>query len=232
MDANPTSPLLPPARGSASVFKRLRDAIINGEYHFNQRLPSERDLAKQFVAARGTVRAALQQLESANLIRRNYGSGAFVTYNNHFDQEDIAEETSPLELIETRLAIEPHVVKLVVTNASNRDLRKLREALNHVISSGTDPNAFSAADEAFHLTLADCSQNQLLIWMYQRINDIRAHSQWSERKNNILSPQKIAAYNRQHTALLQLIVRRDMEGAARAMTEHLQQAKRDLLGSY
>ncbi len=225
-------PPLPALRGSSGVFNRIREAIVNGDYHFNERLPSERDLAEQFSAARGTVRAALVQLAQANLVRRKYGSGAFVTYNNQFAQEDIAEETSPLDLIETRLAIEPHVVKLVVTNANNRDLKKLEGALAHVVASGADPNAFSAADEAFHLMLAHCSQNPLLIWMYQRINDIRAHSQWNERKNNILSPEKIAQYNQQHTDLLRLIVRRDMEGAARAMTTHLNQAKKDLLGSY
>ncbi len=220
----------PTPRGSSGVFSRLRAAIVNGDYHFNERLPSERYLATQFSAARGTVRAALMRLEQAKLVRRKFGSGTFVTYNNQFDQEDIAEGTSPLDLIETRLAIEPHVVKLVVTNANHRDLIKLKKALEHVVSSNTDPNAFSTADEAFHLTLAHCSQNPLLVWMYQRINDIRAHSQWSERKNNILSAQKITIYNQQHTELLRLILRRDMAGAVRAMTAHLNQAKKDLLG--
>ena len=221
----------PTQHGSAGVFNRMREAIITGEYHFNQRLPSERALAEQFSTARGTIRSAMRQLEQANLVRREFGSGTFVAYNSEFEQDDIVEETSPLELIETRLAIEPHVVKLVVTNASNRDLQKLEGALNHVIANKTDPNAFSSADEAFHLMLAHCSQNPLLIWMYERINDIRAHNQWNERKS-ILSPEKIANYNRQHTELLRLIVRRDMEGATRAMTTHLNQAKKDLLGSY
>lgn len=230
-------PVMPPPplqvqRGAAGVFNHLREAIINGDYHFNERLPSERELATQFAAARGTIRAALQQLEQANLVRRRFGSGAFVSYNNRLDQEDIAEETSPLELIETRLAIEPHVVRLVVVNATNRDLKKLSKALDHVVASTADPDTFSTADEAFHLMLAHSSQNPLLIWMYQRINDIRAHSQWSERKNNILAPAKIAQYNHQHTELLRLIVRRNIEGAAQAMTHHLHQAKKDLLGNY
>lgn len=232
MDSTATSRPRRPLRGAAGVFNRMREAIVNGDYHFNERVPSERDLAKQFSAARGTIRAALLQLEQANLVRRKFGSGSFVTYNNPFDQEDIAEETSPLELIETRLAIEPHVVKLVVSNANNRDLRKLEAALAHVTACGNDRNAFSSADEAFHLMLAHCSQNPLLIWMYKRINDVRAHNQWSQRKHNILSPQKIAQYNQQHAQLLRFIVRRDMEGAAQAMIAHLNQAKKDLLGSY
>ncbi|MGR3913161.1 MAG: FCD domain-containing protein [Gammaproteobacteria bacterium] len=227
----PRGALAPPMQGSSGVFNRLRDAIVGGALHFNQRLPSERGMAARFSVARGSVRLALARLEQAGMVRRKFGSGTFVAYHDQFDREYIAEETSPLELIETRLAIEPHVVRLVVVNANHRDLKKLQEALNHVVACARDPNAFSAADEAFHLLLAHCSQNPLLTWMYQRINDIRAHSQWSARKTNILTPKKIAEYNHQHTILLRQIVRRDMDAAARAMIAHLHLAKRDLLGS-
>ena len=234
MNSTPRDPRPSPRpwRGASGIFNHLREAIVNGEYHFNERLPSERDLGRQFSAARGTIRAALRQLEQAALVRRKFASGTFVIYNSQFDQGAIAEETSPLELIETRLAIEPHVVKLVVTNASNRDLKKLTETVGQVTACRDDPDAFSAADEAFHLMLAHCSQNPLLIWMYKRINDIRTHTQWSQRKQHILTPPKITQYNQQHAEILHLIVRRDMEGAVRAMTAHLNQAKKDLLGSY
>ena len=217
-------------RGAAGVFNQMREAIVNGEFHFNERLPSERDLARQFRAARGTIRAALLQLEHAALIRRKFGSGAFVAYNSPFQHGDIADQVSPLELIETRLAIEPHIVKLVVANANNRDLMQLEAALARVVGCKRDPHAFSTADEAFHQMLAHCSQNPMLIWMYKRINDIRAHSQWSQHKSNILSREKIADYNRQHAELLRLITRRDTDGAVRAMVEHLNQVKRDLMG--
>lgn len=86
--------------GSAGVFNKIRDSIVNGRYSYNERLPSERDLATRYKAARGTIRSALEQLEQASLVRRKFGSGTFVTYKNDFDHEDIGEETSPLELIE------------------------------------------------------------------------------------------------------------------------------------
>jgi GntR family uxuAB operon transcriptional repressor len=219
------------ASGASGIFNRIRSAIINGDYVFNERLPSERDLAEEYVVARGTIRAALEQLERANLVRKKFGSGTFICYDSRFEHEDIAEETSPLELIETRLAIEPHIVRLVVSNANNREIRILEEALDNVLHSNREPNSFSSADEAFHLTLASCSQNPLLIWMYQRINDIRSHTQWSHRKHNILTESKIGYYNDQHSLLVRCIIRRDMDGAVNLMIEHLHQAKKDLLGT-
>ncbi|MEM7195681.1 MAG: FadR/GntR family transcriptional regulator [Pseudomonadota bacterium] len=217
--------------GSSNIFRQIRESIINGEFHFNERLPSERDLADQFSAARGTIRTALEQLEQANLVRKKFGSGTFVSYNSQFEQEDIAEETSPLELIEARIAIEPHIVRLVISNANNRDIRKLEDALRGVMECQYNPNHFSSADEEFHLLLAHCTQNPLIIWIYQRINDIRSHSQWSHRKNHILTPRKIAAYNQQHKSLMEAIKSRDIEGASKLMEDHLLRAKADLLGN-
>lgn len=215
--------------GAAGLFNRMRAAIVNGDYAYNERLPSERALAEQFSVARGTVRAALDQLEQANFVRKKVGSGTFINYDIKADQDAISEETSPLNLIETRLAIEPYIVKLVVSNANHRELRKLEQALDKVVNCQQDPDSFSSADEAFHLMLANCSQNPLLIWMYQRINDIRSHTQWSHRKHNILTPEKIDLYNQQHSTLIDAIIRRDMESAINLMVQHLNQAKKDLL---
>jgi len=103
--------------------------------------------------------------------------------------------------------------------------------VKNVVNAKQNPNDFSSADEAFHLMLAHCSQNPLLIWMYQRINDIRSHKQWSHRKHAILSPAKIAYYNEQHKQLLDTIIKRDGKGASELMVGHLSQAKKDLLGN-
>ncbi len=216
--------------GSAGVFNRIRESIISGQYGYNERLPSERDLAVRFKAARGTIRTALEQLEQANLVRRKFGCGTFVTYRGDTEREDIAEETSPLELIETRMAIEPHIVRLVILNASNRDLNRLEEVLKLAEGTENDPNAFSMADEAFHMTLASCSQNPLLQWIYRLINDIRSHNQWSARKDNVLTPDRIRFYNEDHWRLMVAIRRRDQNHAADIIISHLKQAHRDLLG--
>ena len=217
--------------GSSGIFNQIRSAIINGEYKFHERLPSERYMAIQYKVARGTIRSALEQLEKACLVRKKFSSGTYVCYDSGFEQLDIAEETSPLELIEARLAIEPHIVRLVVLNANNREIRKLNEVLDNVLQTRHNPNSFSTADEAFHLTLAKCSQNPLLIWMCQKINVIRSHTQWNHRKDNILTPPKISYYNNQHAQLVRFIIRRDIDKAVGQMVEHLHQAKRDLLGS-
>ncbi len=222
--------LLPTRSGAADAFHRIQESILAGTYAYKERLPSEQELAIRFRIARGTIRSVLEQLEQAGLVQRKFGSGTFVTYRNDTDRRDIAEKTSPLELIEARMVIEPHIVRLTILHASNHDLNELEAVLKQGEGTENDPDAFSKADEAFHMALANCCQNPLLKWISRLINDIRSHSQWSARKDHILTPVRIRFYHQDHQRLLAAIRRRDQNLAAKIVNSHLAQAHRDLLG--
>ena len=95
--------------GSAGITPQLRRAILGGTYGFNERLPSERYLAEHFGASRGTIREALRRLQEMNMVSRQVGSGTFVTHREMSGQMEIADVTSPLELIDVRFGIEPQI---------------------------------------------------------------------------------------------------------------------------
>lgn len=217
--------------GAAEIALQIRRAILNGEYQYQERLSPERDLAAEFGTARGTIRQALKRLEDMNLVHRKVGSGTYVNYLAQSDHEQVAESTSPLELVEVRLAVEPDIARMAVVNANTKYLRRLRNALFALEEAGADASAFSKADEMFHLKMAECSQNPLLVWIYQLINEVRGRNQWDVRKDRILTPETIAEYNAQHRALYEAIERRDATDAVRIITEHLNKAKSQFLGS-
>jgi DNA-binding FadR family transcriptional regulator len=212
----------------SEVFVSLKESIVNGHYHNNERLPSERELADAFKVARGTIRSALEQLEMAGYVKKKSGSGTFVTHYQGFDTFNIEEDVSPLELIDARLAIEPYIVKLVILNANQRSLREIENTLREATKHCDNPNDFSHYDEAFHLMLARCSQNPLLEWIYGKINDIRSHKQWNDSKQAILSEEKMNNYCREHRALFEAIKKRDQIEASVIITNHLLRAKRHL----
>ncbi len=216
--------------GSAAITARLRQAILDGRYANGERLPAERDLAIHFESSRSTVREALRRLEEMNLVTRRIGSGTFVNHRQTLDKSDIAEVTSPIELIEVRLAIEPQMARLVAVNAAARDLERLGDALGRVEQCGEDQEAFSRADEQFHLALAEATRNPLMAWLYQHINDVRSHAQWNRMKDKILTGNRIDEYNRQHRALYDALCSRDVDTAVHIITAHLEKARRDLLG--
>jgi len=220
-----------PVRGSAWICAQLRQAIIEGGYAHGEKIPAERQLAQAYGASRTTIRAALGQLEQERLVSRRVGSGTFVNFRAPSDAEDIAQQTSPVELIEVRLAIEPHMVRLAVLNATARDIDRLAEAMARMADGSIDAETFTELDEQFHLVIAEATRNPLMLWLYRQINLVRTHSQWNEMKDKILTPPRISEYNEQHRALFDAIRARDVESAVAIVTNHLYYARRQLIGA-
>ena len=135
--------------GTTMIVVELRDAIEGGNYGHGQRLPAERDLATHYGASRATVREALRQLETEGLVIRKVGSGTFVNWPSVHLGGDIANVTSPLELMEVREAIEPQLARMAVVHASAKELDLLEKTLHELEACEGDQVAFSNADERF-----------------------------------------------------------------------------------
>ena len=220
-------------RHVGQITAQLREAIRGGFYVNGDQLPAERELAERFDTARSTIRKVLLNLETDGLIERRVGSGTFVKSDDMSmgAAYDIVSRVSPLELIEARLAVEPHMIRLAVLNATANEIRMLGSILDDLEQCRNDKEAFSRHDSMFHEWLARSSKNPLLLHLYQQINAVRGHDQWGAMKTKILSPEEIDEYNRQHRALFEAIERRDMISAVKHIHEHLEKARQDLMGA-
>lgn len=214
---------------TGNVVSQLRNMILEGHYSHEERLPAERILAEEFNVSRGTIRTVLQHLEEQNLVTRKIGSGTYVTHRELGNQHDISSITSPLEMVEVRIAIEPQMVRLAITNASHRDLEELRKAMRQCEDCGGNAEKFADADTAFHIALAHCSKNKLMFWIYERISEVRRYSQWRTMKAKLLTPDRIDYYNKQHRALYEAIASRDANEAVSIIKKHLFGVQDDLL---
>ncbi|MEM7562172.1 MAG: FadR/GntR family transcriptional regulator [Pseudomonadota bacterium] len=208
---------------------QLRRRILEGDYVYEERLPAERNLAEEFGVSRGTIRSVLELLETQHLVVRQIGSGTYVSHKEVTNQQEISSVTSPVEMVEVRIAIEPQMAKLAIANASHRDLEEMRKAIIQCESCGGDYEKFARADAAFHMAIAHCSKNKLLYWLYERISEVRRHAQWGAMKAKILSPEQIEHYNSQHRALYEAIQSRDTNAAIKMIKDHLYGVHQDLL---
>jgi DNA-binding FadR family transcriptional regulator len=216
---------------TSNVAARLRQRIMEGDYAFEERLPAERNLAQEFGVSRGTIRSVLEILEKQHLVARQIGSGTYVTHRDTTNQQEISSLTSPVEMNEVRIAIEPQMVRLAIANASARDLEDLRDALRQCEQCDSEPERFARADTAFHMALASCSRNKLMFWLYERISEVRHHSQWRTMKSKLLTSERIDYYNAQHRALYEAIAARDTASAVKLIKSHLYGVHEDLLDS-
>jgi len=210
------------------VFLRLRKAIHTGEFQTGERLPAERELAGRFGVARGTLREGLRELEKSGFVERRQGSGTYVTYSGNDELPAIIENVRPLELVDSRLALEPHICRKAVLHATDADFRRVESMLQTMEKSENDPQSFSRNDEEFHLLLAELSGNRLMQWMAQSMSGARSHSQWSRVRTITLNPAIIRTYNKQHRAIVESIKARDPEAAAARMKAHILTARESL----
>ena len=223
-----------PAKGAQFIARELQAAIKGGVYAYRQQLPTERQLAIAYRASRTTIRRALMLLEEEKLVERRPGSGTYANFETRDTGQDIAEQTSPLELIEVRAAIEPQIARLAVLHASARDLERLQSLLDALLDAERrrDPLRYSQTDEKFHLAIASCTSNPLLVWLYKEINVIRAHALWAEMRHKIVNAENMRIYNQQHAGILRAIQARDAALAAETMTQHIEKARSDLIGAH
>lgn len=211
------------------VFLMLRKGITDGDFENGERLPAERDLAGRFGVARGTLREGLRELEKSGLVERRQGSGTYVIYGAAVESKpSILEEVSPLELVDSRLAIEPHICRKAVLNATDVDFRRIERMMRGMEKSINNPIHFSEIDSQFHLALAELSGNRMMEWMVVSMTGARAHTQWSRVRTITLTPRVIAIYNQQHRDIIDAIKSREPEAAAARMKKHIVTARDSL----
>jgi len=96
------------------------------------RLPPERDLAKQLGVSRSTLREAFRVLEQQGIIVTKPGGGRYIVglpkqYDKQALLEDL-EKAAIWDLLETREMLENRIVELACERATEQDLINIREA--------------------------------------------------------------------------------------------------------
>ncbi len=214
--------------GSSEIATQLRRDIMRGGLSHNERLPSERVLAEEFGVARNTVRDALLKLEADAFVQIRRGSGTYVTYEGPEGNAQAVENAGPLELIDARFALEPHICRLNVLHGKKSAFEEMERLCEKMEASVSDPLAFSEADTQFHRCLAEASGNSLLIWIIGQINAVRSREEWTRMTRLTLDEKTISHYNVEHRQILNAIRTREPERAASLMKEHLETARMSL----
>lgn len=202
--------------------------MAQGDYRRFDRLPPSREMADTMGVARNTLRDALYLLEKEGLLETRPGSGTYVTAPDPEDVPSAVEDASPLELIDARFALEPHICRLCVLHGRREDFDRMENLCARMEGAIQDPIGFAEADTEFHRALAEATRNNLLIWLIGRINTVRSLDEWTRMRHLTLDRAIINAYNTQHRDILAALRDREPERAAMKMKEHLETARLSL----
>ncbi|AEC20822.1 GntR family transcriptional regulator [Pusillimonas sp. T7-7] len=219
--------------GAQTLATCLLTEIRSGRIPVGAKLPSERDLSERFNTSRGSVRRVLAALRDSGWITQAVGSGTFAARPAHeisTDWDDaglFSDQTSPAELMEARLLIEPLMPALIVRHATRADFARMHECLVQGEQAQTIED-FELWDGELHQALAQATHNHFFLQVLALTNRVRQQGDWGRLKRNSLTPQRRTEYERQHRAIVAALEDRDAEQARNALTVHLTQIQRNL----
>lgn len=216
----------------------LRETILenlkSGTWRAGHRIPTERALCEQFDMGRSTVRRVLGQLKDAGLITQTVGSGTYVSEQVQGALASLsagapAPTASPAELMEARMALEPAIVEMVIRNATPADFARMEQCCEQAEQAGT-LDEFEHWDGLLHEVIAEAAHNTFISNVFHLMNQARAQGEWGMLKRRSVTPERRAAYQREHRRLVAALRERDLATAMAHTREHLVHVRRNLLG--
>jgi GntR family transcriptional regulator, transcriptional repressor for pyruvate dehydrogenase complex len=212
-------------RVAEEVADRIRVLILDGTFAQGQPLPSERVLTEQFGVSRGSIRDALRMLETIGLIETQHGRGTFpreLTVDRLVAplasmmtfQQDLQDE-----LLDVRRMFEPAVARVAATRATDDDFADLQRILDTQRRKLKTGRSAIVEDTAFHAALARSTRNRVIVSLMATLNDLLVESRTLTLRQKGRPVKSVEG----HEAVVAALRRRDAEGAARAMYNHIDQ---------
>ncbi|GAA4925121.1 FadR/GntR family transcriptional regulator [Actinomycetospora succinea] len=211
----------------------LDDGVADGTLGTGSKIPTERALCDTLQASRTAVRGALAELEREGRITRHVGRGTFLAeLEGEAHLPDVARtplQTSPAEIMATRLVLEPEIAALAARHATQGDVEHVEHCLRRG-NATTTYEEFEAWDSALHRAIAAAAHNGLLLRLFDTMNAARDLPVWGSIKRRSASPERRRGYECSHGEIVAALLERDPDAARGHMRAHLVDVRTNLLG--
>ncbi|GLQ08173.1 GntR family transcriptional regulator [Devosia yakushimensis] len=212
----------------ARVLDFIRQQLLSGRIRVGDKLVAERELSALLGVSRPVLREALRALSMIGAVEIRHGVGTFVTTPDvsalgDFFSLVLAQQGDQLDdILESRVAIEHHAIRLACRRATETDYDRLAATLGRIRETIEDAEEGAKADFAFHSAIVAASHSKTLATIYGALSNfiVDLHV---VRRRRILTVSGIRDYLIDHHArILDALVRRDGPEADRLLAEHFE----------
>lgn len=217
-------------RMAEAVVEQVEEMILHGTLRDGERLPSERDLADRLDVSRQTLREALKALEEKGLVESRQGGGTFIAnIVGSAISEPLVElfsrhEEAYIDYMEFRLLLEAKAAALAAERATPFDRKIIQakfDAMAAAHEQDGDPTVDAELDADFHHSIAEATHNPMMIFSLRSIFELIRQGVFYNRYVVYLESGGKDKLLEQHRAICEAIVAGDVNGAERAMADHL-----------
>ncbi len=210
------------------IISQIRELIISGSIKPGEKLPPERKLAEHFGVSRSQVREAINKLQVYGIVRVQPQSGTFIVGIGIVAIEGLITDMLKLDksdfksLVDTRLLLEKEATRLAAIHRTESDVQDLKKALNCYEEKLMQGKGAIKEDLIFHIKIAEASQNSVLKTLMTIITPDIVKSFIKLKVCNESNNRKTIE---EHRFILEMIAKKEPEGAERAMAQHLHEVK-------
>ena len=204
--------------------RKLLQIVSDASQRGDGRLPTEREFTQLLGVKRGVVRQLLAELEAEGKIWRHVGRGTFAGKRPALANPElklVCDHSSPTELLEARLVLEPQLAAFAAKRASDAEIAELRMMTRKCAAAISYP-VYEKWDEALHGAIARASRNRTLIALFNGLNTVRREVIWNRIREQRLERQQQASFCKQHVEIVAAIEVHDADSARQAMRCHLE----------
>jgi DNA-binding FadR family transcriptional regulator len=212
------------------IAQQLSRRIADGDFPAGARLPAERELAEQLGVSRPTVREALIALEVEGVVEVRGGAGVFVQGARSRDAANgahaaAAPQPGPFDILQARWLVESEAAFLAASHATPAQLSRLKAAMKEMQRATTHSPQATAADQRFHLCIAEASGNVAIHQLVQQLWQMRTGELYTQLESHFVGETIWRQAVAEHGELLDAIAARDPAAARKAMRKHTKNAE-------
>ena len=170
------------SRISDQVVVQLTNLILDGVYGAGDKLPPERELARQFSINRNSLREALRRMEDMGLIQIRPGDGIFVQdYNMTSGLEFLKfllangiglDLDLIMALAEVRRIFAGVIFELAVERMDEGSLSALQKIVDNYPREATPDRETGRPDFEFFREIIKATNNKVFAYMFNTIQDV------------------------------------------------------------
>ncbi|MCT4478690.1 FadR family transcriptional regulator [Peribacillus frigoritolerans] len=217
------------------VSDELYEMIRSGSLKPGEQLDSIQQLAENFQVGRPAIREALSALSSMGLIEIKQGEGTFVKtfdpaiMNHPLSAALLMDQDNIKHLLEVRKILESGTAEVAAKKRTEENLIELKDRLFNMEKVSDDEELSDKADIAFHVAVANASQNELLITLMNHVSELMTEKMRDIRRVALYSEEMtLKQLYQQHVRIYDAILAQDEDGARSAMLFHLQSVEESL----
>lgn len=208
---------------SSLVRTQIMALIQSGSLGSDGRLPTERELSDRLGVGRRSIRLALEALEAEGLIWRRQGKGTFA--GSPPDPTGalaaaIVGDTTPADIMEARLALEPALAALCARHALPSHIERMRHLAQRTLEA-PNPDSAELWDGTLHRLIAQTAGNRPMMTMLALLDEVRGNETWRAIRSMARSAETKRTSDREHHTIIDAIESGLPEAAAEAMRVHL-----------